>query len=98
MVTGPLLVTANGYADARFEMGVKLIVLKHVKRDGTVGKQHLACLGIDVRRVGLKSRHASYGIGKHHGEQGRDVALTTGNDAFRIELRQGNAACVVYCG
>ena len=51
-------ISANTYADARLEVGVKFVAFAHIERYGAVGKEYLARFGIDACRIGLKTRHA----------------------------------------
>ena len=50
-----LHIPSDANADARFEVGVELIALYHIKRYGAMGKQHLARLRVDTGRIGLEA-------------------------------------------
>ena len=55
-------ITSDADADARFEMGVELVALNHIKRYGAMGKQHLARLWVDGGRIGLETADADRSV------------------------------------
>ena len=61
-----LHIAPDANTDARLEMGIELITLHHIQRDGAMGEEHLARLRINSRRVGLETRHAYQGANHHH--------------------------------
>ena len=60
-----------------------------------MGEQHLACRGVDGRRVGLETADAQQRLGNLHGEHGWDVTFASGHDSLCIELGQSQTAGVV---
>ena len=46
---------SDACAYARFEVRIEFVALHHIEWDGAVGKEHLARLDIDGRRVGLET-------------------------------------------
>ena len=50
-------ITAHPYPNARLEVRVEFIAMRHIKGNRAMGKQHLTRLRIDLGRVDLESRH-----------------------------------------
>ena len=90
--------STNAYADARLKVCVEFVAFRHAERDGAVGKEHFACVGIDASWIGLKTRATRERMGNFHRQHGRYVAFTTCHDAFGVELCQRPATRVVDRG
>ena len=79
-------------------MGVQLVALHHVQRNGAVGKGHRCAVGVDARRIGLKTANACQSIDDGHGEHGGNIALAAGHDTLGVKSCQGHAARVADSG
>lgn len=85
-------------ADAGLEVGVEIVGLGHGQRQGAVGEMDFARYGIHLGRITLEAAFAGDGLGDGHGDHGRNVALAAGDNPFRVEAGQRQAARIVKRG
>ena len=78
-------------------MCIEFVALNHIKWNGAVGKQHLACFGVYLRRIGLESRNAKQRIGNSHRQHCRHITLATCHYTLGIKTSQSKAAGIVNC-
>ena len=87
---------SDACAYARFEVRIEFVVLHHIEWDGAVGKEHLARLRIDMRRISLEARDTRQRAPDYHRQHRRHIALTASHIALGIQTRQRHATRILH--
>lgn len=90
--------SVDGDTDTGLEVGGEGVGGGHREREGAVGHEDLAALGIDAGGVGLESGTSRETLTENHSDEGGDITFTGGGYAFVVETGEGDTTGVADGG